>query len=303
MKHSCFTKRLQLWIEEGRGQGHGLDFMPWLQITRRGMPKNSTLILAPLPGLGRHGHFLSRNEWELAVFLIWLGVADLREQYPLWPWSHPHPLYDHPDCQGLVTKSSRGTLAIASDLGIRHPLYPGKGMAYIMTTDLLVTVRSSWRTSLCAFAVKSADDLQNDKLAERAAEKLHIEKQWAAELNIPWRVLSNHEIPETLRHNLKSLVSCADIPSEFPQDACERFAEYLKDNLSADHVLGEILHAAQQKSGLTDTQVSSVFRHMLWHRQLPIDIRSPWVMNVPPRMTNFDWVKASQRHLLGSDDE
>lgn len=92
-------KKLFNQINQGYGQGHGTNYQPWLQIRRKNTSPKSNQVVAWLPPLEREAHFFSRGEYHTALLLLWLQVEDLREQYPLWPVAHPHPLWGGKKCR------------------------------------------------------------------------------------------------------------------------------------------------------------------------------------------------------------
>ncbi len=126
---NTIEKNLREQIKAGRGQGHGADYQPWLQVSRRRSPSNGNINFRHLPILGRHSHFMSRNEWHIALWILWLGVEDLREQFPLWPFPHPHPLFGRAEVEQTRLPSSRGTLEIAKELGIDHGRIVGSNIS------------------------------------------------------------------------------------------------------------------------------------------------------------------------------
>jgi hypothetical protein len=131
-------KNLADAIREGRGTGTRDAYKPWIQVTRRTSSPYSNLSVVPVPHLTRLTHYLSRGEREFALFLWWLGAVDVREQYPLWPWVHLHPVMQ----LGAASEPRfhPGMRAIAREAGVPLRNYPGLDVPWIMTIDLLVTV-------------------------------------------------------------------------------------------------------------------------------------------------------------------
>jgi hypothetical protein len=96
-----------------------------------------------MPPLGRTAHYFSRGEYHTALLLLWLGVDDLREQFPLWPAPHPHPLYGSPLQSNAPLTWAKGLLSIAEEAGIAHGVEVGTRVPYIASLDLLATVSMS----------------------------------------------------------------------------------------------------------------------------------------------------------------
>lgn len=117
LRYAFDEAKVQRFIAEGRGQGFGPDYRPWLQIQ-------------DVPSLGRshrpYGiksrrvhHFLSDGEWKCWLkFEAKTIVKDIREQFPMDRFE---------------------TFRLAQKLGLRHPRTLD-GTPYVMTIDFLVTV-------------------------------------------------------------------------------------------------------------------------------------------------------------------
>lgn len=91
-------ERLDDAIDAGHGTGHGETYKPMLEIKRWNPSPVSVQVRKALPPFERVCNFFSRSEWLLGLLFAWLGAL-IREQFPLWPWSHPHPAYGlNDDC-------------------------------------------------------------------------------------------------------------------------------------------------------------------------------------------------------------
>lgn len=138
-------------IKEGRGQGHFKEYKPWLTI--HDVPSLGVVTRVPGWKSGRLHHYLSEH-YELAHHyqMEWaLDVIDIREQYPLLPLER--------------------TLFIAEKLGIRYPIDPKTKYPIVMTTDMMLTIKSADDVRFMAHSIKPSN-----KLSRRVLEKLQIEK-------------------------------------------------------------------------------------------------------------------------------
>jgi hypothetical protein len=115
------AKRSQVWTEEkikkyqkeGRGQGEGKNYLPWLSI--QNVPSNGRVHRIMGSKSNRIHHLLSDLERDYFYLLEWAeGVLDIREQYPL---------------------NREVTLSIADELQIRHPKDNVTQTPIVMTTD------------------------------------------------------------------------------------------------------------------------------------------------------------------------
>lgn len=102
-------RKLEQRIRDGAGQGHLDDYVRMWEITRANISRFGSQLTGPLPGYRRGSHFRARSHFEMALLALWIGALDVRENYPLWLFSHPHPLSGWPDdrverrpCSGLL---------------------------------------------------------------------------------------------------------------------------------------------------------------------------------------------------------
>lgn len=75
----------------------------------------------------------SRQEKKISRALLWLGATDIREQFPIWPWPHAHPLTGAPGAEHLVLDGSPGLMDIANPAKISHGVAIGTTLPYIAT--------------------------------------------------------------------------------------------------------------------------------------------------------------------------
>jgi hypothetical protein len=300
MKMSMNT--LCQWIEEGRGYGHGAAYKPWLQMSRRRAPSNANVNFRYLSTIGRHAHFLSGNEWHVALLLMWLGLEDLREQFPLWPFPHQHPLYDHPELSRVALPASRGTLAIAQDLGIKHGLFVGTQIPYIATTDFMISVKDKGNSiKALAIAVKPQNITNGSISKPRVNERLVLEMAYASELGIRWLLLSNGDIPETLRENLEICYPAANLRASLGEnDYLTDFCAEMTHRLRLGHPIGDALDHSASTLKMSNAAPHAHFYYGLWHRLIPIDLREPIVLSQPAVLTDFAWVQEKKEQILGA---
>ena len=292
------TETIKSWIEEGRGQGHGTDYIPWIKIQTRGSPTLGNLNYRYIPTFNRYGHFLSVGEGNLEDFLLYLGVSDLREQFPCWPWKHPHPLYGHPEFNPASIPWSPGTLAIARSMGITHPRFPGTKLYHIPTIDVLATVPAPVTNRAVAFAVKP--DLSKVEIEEGDAIKLALQRDYCDRLSIPWRLFSPNQIPETLSNNLRILFHYS-APAPNIASIQVQFADVLGNRLSASETIKDSLSYTRRRLRLSKKLGEELFHRALWFKQIPIDIRKAWVFGAPPILTDDRWISETRTYMLGQD--
>lgn len=187
-------KKLEKWIKEGRGQGLGASYVPWLQegdvptamgAKSRGTCSKSgrrTIVFSDVEHYARH-------YYEAKAIVI-----GIEEQFPL---------------------DRATTRRIARSLGIVHPRDPRSGVDIVMTTDLVVRYIGPDGSSVRApRSCKSHSSLGDFNDAEHA----EIERRYWAEEGEQWRLLVDGDVGMTpvLKENLDLLFAYRFVP-EGPQ--------------------------------------------------------------------------------------
>jgi peroxiredoxin len=134
--------KIQKWIKEGRGQGFGNSYKPWITIRDVSSEGRSHRVFGHK--CQRTHHLLSDLELSAFLLLEWhSSTIDIREQYPL---------------------NLEQTLEIAKTIGIPHPRF---GKHYqIMTSDFLVDTNSSI-TPKFVVQVKYSNALNDPRTIEK----------------------------------------------------------------------------------------------------------------------------------------
>lgn len=164
------------WIKEGRGAGHGEDYLPWITVRDLASRGRANRVFGHT--CQRTHHLLS--DLELAVFLIleWRkATTDIREQFPL---------------------RFEDTKALAIDAGIKHPQV--QGIDQIMSSDFLVNTNDP-NCPKFALQAKYAKDLGDP----RTVEKLELERRYWRSKAVPWQIVTEQEIPLVVFQNINWL--------------------------------------------------------------------------------------------------
>ncbi|WP_026959406.1 heteromeric transposase endonuclease subunit TnsA [Aliagarivorans taiwanensis] len=172
-KYELTEAKIRRWIKQGRGQGRGADYKPW--ITVRDVPSDGRSHRTFGHKTQRTHHLLS--DLELAVFLMleWhRDTQDIREQFPL---------------------DREVTRVLAADAGIRHP--KSGQILNVMSSDFLVNTRDAQQPK---FALQAK---YSKFLADAATvEKLELERRYWEEKSIPWMIVTEKEIPKVVFSNI-----------------------------------------------------------------------------------------------------
>jgi len=235
------SRTIERRLEEGRGQGRGRDYKPWLLIHDVASIGLASRVKSPLNG--RTHHLLSQLETDwLYAFHALTNLLDVREQYPLL---------------GLEE-----TLQIASGLGISHPADPRTGEHCVVTTDFLLTIADGMREINTAVAVKYSTDLASP----RTLEKLEIEKLFWKARGTVWRILTEKELPRALVKNMRWLHPYIDLlaSSEFTRDEVGRIRMVMEPAVEhGKQSLVEITKQCDHRLGLDPGAALCVARHLI----------------------------------------
>jgi len=250
-------EKMLRWIKEGRGQGRGSEYKPWLRIQDVPSQGLSSRVLGRKTG--RTHHLLSKL--ETAFFYLWEWhphIIDIREQYPLLPLS--------------------ATQAIADRLRIRHPAF--RGIPVVMTTDVVVTIERNDRLIEVAITIKYAKDLGN----KRTLEKLEIERVFWRDLSIPWLIVVDRDLPTALARNLEHLHPFHDPLAFFPLTATDiaTIGGSLTDAVRSSRApLCKIAGECDAKFHLRPGTSLAISYHLIATRHWCIDLLRPFQPELP----------------------
>lgn len=260
-------------IKEGRGQGTGSEYKPWIRIQDVPSLGRSTR----LKGLktGRQHEFLSDMETNYFYFLEYAeDVVDIREQFPLLP------LED--------------TILMAKELGIQHPKNPETGEYIVMTTDFLITARKDNEVYDIARTIKAKDDLMN----KRILEKFEIERVYWQKRNIDWGIVTDNEIDKVIAHNIsfmhpyndiKNLDCFYQIKTIELQDLIYEFIRRIIDNKNS---MREICSRFDIDLDLNRGSGLSIFKYLIINKIVSIDITKKIDVNeIIPVVVNEEYMK------------
>ncbi|MED1662771.1 TnsA endonuclease N-terminal domain-containing protein [Brevibacillus laterosporus] len=246
------TESKEKKIKDGRGQGHGIDYKPWLKIQDVSSLGRSTRLKGiKVP---RQYEFLSdleRNYFYILEFSDY--VVDIREQYSL---------------------QEVDTVLIAEELGLAHPKHPKTHEPIIMTTDFVVTTEKNGQICHVARTLKYQDDLAD----KRVLEKFEIERAYWERQGVDWGIVTENEIPKILAKNIGSIHSYYDLSdiegfhdleeSEITDMCIHMTNLLLRETLS----LKEVFHQVEEDFGLGIGMGFSLYRHLLIRKSIQVDL-------------------------------
>lgn len=243
--------RIAKLIAEGRGQGEGELYFPWIPVARYEL--SSTGRSRKLKGIKirRIHHLLSDLEYYLFLILEFsLLVLDIREQYPLFP--------------------RKFVLELAKALGIRHPVDPKTKVPYVLTSDFVVTLN----IPEIPYAVISAKYASAFEKGSRVNELLELERRvWAAR-GVPFWLFTDEDIPRQLVKNLDWLRQGARLPARLTS-TIPHFLEFVAKGEVSGGLLRDFAEASSRALKITQQDSYHLFKHCAWTHRLSVDLNKP----------------------------
>lgn len=259
-RYSLDEDKIARFLKEGRGQGHGADYRPWLTVQDVSSRGRSCRIHSFKTG--REHHFLSNIETATFLLLDWSdAVTDIREQFPL---------------------NRDETRRIAADMGVRHPIDTESGIDIVMTTDFLVDMRTdNGGSKLLARSAKPASELDND----RTIEKQEIERRYWDSKSTEWGMITDCDLPaqriKNLRwlHEMKSLEHMTEPYSGYWQDRCNRLLARLSE--AKGITIKRFMQILADTQGFATGDGLTLLRHLAANKVVTFNLDAKLEMNGP----------------------
>lgn len=275
-------KKLIAMVRSGYGQGHGGRYRAFLKNTRSAISKRGTQSAGKiLYTCDRSCDFKSRQEKKIARALLWLGAADVREQFPIWPMIHPHPLRGAFGSENMVLPDAPGLASIANQAGIRLGVFIGTNLPYVATIDYMVTVYRMAIPHLVAVACKDRDVVMVDDPLSRALERLELERLYCEQINIPHVIVDREVFGHQLLANLEWLMPDESTVQELNKDPalCE-FLTSIKNRLVYTPI-DKAVEEASIRIAWSTARGFAAFRYAAWAQVLDVDLSQPILMTQP----------------------
>ena len=235
-------------IKEGRGQGEGKDYKPWLTI--QDVPSKGVCSRVLGKKTGRIHHFLSRN--ETAYFQILDAsdhVLDIREQFPLL------------DVLDAVE--------IADKAGIRYPRDPVSKYPYVLTSDFVI----STDRGPVVRTVKMVQELSK----KRTREKLEIERRFWKAKGIDWNIVTDDQIDFQKARNLEWVYRSLHYIDMLPEGRShEEVSKYFLNLYQNTHwPISEIASKTEEHFRLEPGLGLTTFQYLIRVKQIRVDLSCP----------------------------
>ena len=254
-------EKIKRYIKEGRGNGIGKDYKPW--VTIQSFPSEGRVSRIMGWKTERVHHLVSDNETRFFYLLEWSDiVTDIREQYPLIDYKE--------------------TVAIADRLGIKHPADNESGVPYVLTTDFMITVIKNGKEINLARTIKPVADLEK----ERVIEKFEIERQYWKKRNIDWGIVTDRDIPKQFTRNIEWIHSSYLLedsykltPKQLDIIATIIYEKIKNTDLSVIEI-GDYIDSGMNFEKGTGLYI---FKYLVSHKKILIDMANEINHNLPAR--------------------
>lgn len=249
-KSTWTEAKFNRYIKEGRGQGTGKYYLPWLKTYN--VPSHGRRARNPGWKTERLHHLMSDHETFYFYLLEWSDrVIDIKEQFPL--------------------QDLKAAQAIAFDMGIIYPKDKQSKFPFVLTTDFMITVRDDTRIFDIARTIKPSKEL--DKT--RVIEKFEIERRYWAAKGIDWGIVTEKEIPRVLAENIKYLHPAYHLEptDETPLPQLLLIGDLLKDRLKVSkNSIVEITSNFDTELRLIPGTCLKIFLHLAARKEILLDM-------------------------------
>jgi len=267
-------------MRQGRGTGTYKDYIPWHRVGR-GDPSSqgrSHLMMWK----ERQRELLSDGEWVGLLFSTMItNLVDVREQHKLSLeyGQHELSLYDV-RCAG---GDFPGTLALAGQLGFKHPRVTGEGTSddWRMTTDqILVLKLPSEQLGFLAVAYKP----DNKRLTKRKRQLLAIEKAYWDVRGVTWILITPELFDESVGLTLRR---SAPWGLGVATAANDRKVAVNVVRQTLGHTFTFTLNSIEALLGNKDLAQRS-FWQAVWNGDIPMNLRAGWRPHLPIKLLSQD---------------
>ena len=249
--------KVSRFLIEGRGQGSGRAYQPWLTIQDVSSHGRSTRIHSRKTQ--REHHLLSDNETAVFLMLDWSDkVTDIREQFPL---------------------DRDLTRRIAAEMGVVHPVDPHTRIDIVMTTDFLIDLDDATEKKMIARSVKPYGELED----KRTLEKQEIERRYWEVKGVDWALIIDIDLPvqriKNLRwlHELQSLEHMVSSYQGYWEDRCTRFLACISQANTMS--MKQFIRYMESSQGFAAGEVITTLRHLAANKVISMDLDARFDIN------------------------
>lgn len=246
-KRESSQAKFERYLKEGRGQGTGKDYVPWIKV--QDFPSQGRSHRIPGWKTGRIHHLLSDQEKRTFYLFEWSDIViDIREQYPLMDLDL--------------------ALKISDEMNFKYPEDPQHHIPYILTTDFMLTIEREGKLIQVARTVKSTRELEQ----KRTVEKLELERRYYQTLGIDWGIITEKGINKIFASNLDWIHPKYHLESTESTNIIE-LCHILTEKLQVKNTtVTNVTTALDKEMNLETGTALSLFRHLVARKKIIVDL-------------------------------
>lgn len=249
-KYQWTQAKFDRYLREGRGQGEGKTYKPWLTVRDVSSHGRSSRLTSWKTD--RVHHFLSDHETRLFYLFEWSDeIVDIREQFPLLKLDL--------------------AMEIAEEMDWNYPKDAETAVPHVLTTDFMLTVERDSRLFQVARTFKEAKELDTDSVAAR----LELERRYYSVEGIDWDVLTEKGYSKLLAQNVEWVHSnyWLELPSGMSVEDFQSLAKILKLKLQVTELsINQITTALDVEHHLEGGSFLSIFKHLIARKEVVMDM-------------------------------
>ncbi|NLK96562.1 MAG: heteromeric transposase endonuclease subunit TnsA [Epulopiscium sp.] len=253
-------EKYQRFLKEGRGQGEGKEYKPWLTI--QDFPSQGRVSRVFGLKSKRIHHFFSDNETRYFYLLEWNDrVVDIREHFPLL------------DIEKIIKDKD--------DLNLGKFVDKKSGTPYVFTTTFLTTLRDiKGKYTYIARSIKASSELEKKQVIER----LEIERRYWESKNIDWGLVTQKDIPVVKAKNIEWIHSAFEdeenrgIGVEEKEHLSSLLMEKLRDSVNP---IRRITSSFDKELNLESGTGLFLFKYLIGSRQIKVNMDEKIDVNKP----------------------
>lgn len=250
-------QKLQRYINEGRGQGRGAEYEPWLNV--HSIASRGRVSRVCGWKTGRVHHFLTDNEVRYFYLCEWSDVViDIREHYPLIDLYEMTGILDDDLIKKLIDRKT--------------------GTPHILTSTFLITVKNKQgQEKHFARNIKEAREFEKSSVIERYEL---IRRYWCKK-GIPWALVTPSEINAIRAKNIEWLHTARRLSDwGYSEKQVEGELHLLIDMLSGGkEAIRYVIERFENEMQWERGKGLLLFKHLLATKRIMIDMDKPVDLN------------------------
>ncbi len=254
------AEKYKRFLKEGRGQGEGRDYKPWLTV--QDFPSKGRCHRIFGWKTGRIHHLFTDSEARFFYLLEWEdAVLDIREHFPLLDFDEW--VQDIDD--------------------LRFDLFTDRksGARYVISTSFLITVKTQdLKVRYMARSLKAASELEK----KISLERLEIERRYWQARDIDWGILTNKDIPVAKAKNIEWVHSARYAYADAgltESDLAELGEAFLHRLSQSSESIRRTALEFDKDYGLDPGTGMFLFRHLIAVKRIKVNMDEPIDLNCP----------------------